>query len=93
MQALAVEDGLDIIKNAMDAAAGKFGISHFGINGFCMGGTYTLHAACELEGFSARGGVLRRHSGRRCFEEADDAYHICLRNKGQVDKRRKGRLS
>ena len=53
MKGLAVEDGLDIIKNAMDAATGSVGVSHFGINGFCMGGTYALRAACELEGISA----------------------------------------
>lgn len=53
MQALAVEDGLDTIKNAMDAAREKYGTGHFGITGFCMGGTYALRAACELEGISA----------------------------------------
>jgi len=31
----------------------KYGAMHFGINGFCMGGTYALRAACELEGISA----------------------------------------
>ncbi|MFM9904632.1 MAG: dienelactone hydrolase family protein [Pyrinomonadaceae bacterium] len=53
MQSLAIEDGLDTIKNAMQTAAEKYGISHFGITGFCMGGTYALRAACELEGLSA----------------------------------------
>ncbi|MGC2238759.1 MAG: dienelactone hydrolase family protein [Pyrinomonadaceae bacterium] len=53
MQSLQVEDGLDTIKNAMDAAREKYGISHFGITGFCMGGTYALRAACSLEGISA----------------------------------------
>lgn len=53
MQALAIEDGLDTIKNAMDAARGKYGVSHFGISGYCMGGTFALRAACELEGISA----------------------------------------
>lgn len=53
MQALAIEDGLDTIKNAMDAAREKYGVSHFGITGYCMGGTYALRAACELEGISA----------------------------------------
>lgn len=53
MQALAIEDGLDMIKNALDAARGQYGASHFGITGFCMGGTYALRAACELEGLSA----------------------------------------
>lgn len=53
MHALAIEDGIDIINNAMNAARAKFDVSHFGITGFCMGGTYALRAACELEGISA----------------------------------------
>jgi carboxymethylenebutenolidase len=53
MKALQIEDGLDTIKNAVGAASEKFGVSHFGITGYCMGGTFALRAACELEGFSA----------------------------------------
>ena len=53
MQELTIEDGLDIIKNTIDAARNKYGLSHFGITGYCMGGTYALRAACELEGLSA----------------------------------------
>jgi len=53
MGALAVEDGLDTITNAITTAAVKFGIPHFGITGYCMGGTFALRAACELEGISA----------------------------------------
>jgi carboxymethylenebutenolidase len=53
MNSLAVQDGLDTIKNAIDAAALAFDISHFGITGYCMGGTFALRAACELEGLSA----------------------------------------
>lgn len=53
MQELTLEDGLDTIKNTIDAARDKYGLSHFGITGYCMGGTYALRAACELEGLSA----------------------------------------
>lgn len=53
MHALAIEDGLDTIKNAVKTASEELGISHFGITGYCMGGTFALRAACELEGFSA----------------------------------------
>ena len=53
MAALEIEDGLDTIKNAIDAAALAYDISHFGITGYCMGGTFALRAACELEGLSA----------------------------------------
>ena len=53
MQELKIEDGLDTIRNTVDAAREKYDLTHFGITGFCMGGTYALRAACELEGFSA----------------------------------------
>ena len=53
MKELAIEDGLETIRSTIDQAAGWYGISHFGITGFCMGGTYALRAACELEGLSA----------------------------------------
>jgi len=53
MHELKIEDGLDTIKNCVDAAAAKYELNHFGITGFCMGGTFALRSACELEGFSA----------------------------------------
>jgi carboxymethylenebutenolidase len=53
MRDLTVEDGLDTIKNCVTAAADNYGLTHFGITGFCMGGTFALRSACELEGFSA----------------------------------------
>lgn len=53
MRALQIGDGLDIIKSAMGAASLACGVSHFGITGYCMGGTFALRAACELDGISA----------------------------------------
>lgn len=53
MHELALEDGLDTIKNTIATANEKYGINHFGITGYCMGGTYALRAACEVEGLSA----------------------------------------
>lgn len=53
MHDLAIEDGLDTIKSAIDAASLAYDVSHFGITGYCMGGTFALRAACELEGLSA----------------------------------------
>ena len=53
MKALEIEDGLDTIKNAIKSATDKLGINHFGITGYCMGGTFALRGACELEGISA----------------------------------------
>jgi len=53
MKALALEDGVAIIRSAMDQAKAKYGDRPFGITGFCMGGTFSFRAACEIPGFSA----------------------------------------
>ena len=53
MENLEIEAGLDIINKAMITAQEKYGITKFGITGFCMGGTYALEAACKLEGLHA----------------------------------------
>ncbi|MGE3465866.1 MAG: dienelactone hydrolase family protein [Pyrinomonadaceae bacterium] len=53
MHDLSSEDGLDTIKNAIAAAALAYDVSHLGITGYCMGGTFALLAACRLEGLSA----------------------------------------
>lgn len=53
MHSLALDDGIDIIENAINAAAARFGILHFGITGYCMGGTFALRAACLVDGISA----------------------------------------
>ena len=53
MHDLAIEDGIDTISNAFAKAKEEYGISRFGITGYCMGGTFALRAACELEGLSA----------------------------------------
>lgn len=53
MHDLKIEDGTDTISNALTKARETYNLSHFGVTGFCMGGTFALRAACELEGFSA----------------------------------------
>jgi carboxymethylenebutenolidase len=53
MSALALEDGLDTIKNAIALVQEKYEALHIGITGFCMGGTYALQAVCHLEGLNA----------------------------------------
>lgn len=53
MHELQIADGLDTIKNALAKASDEYGITHFGITGFCMGGTFALRAACDLKGFAA----------------------------------------
>lgn len=53
MNALAIDDGLDTIENAMSAASTAYDVSIFGITGYCMGGTFALRSACELENIGA----------------------------------------
>jgi carboxymethylenebutenolidase len=53
MHELKTEDGMDTIAQTISKAREAFGLSHAGITGYCMGGTYALRAACEVEGFSA----------------------------------------
>jgi len=48
MEALPIEDGIETIRKAMAAAEETYGIKRFAINGFCMGGTFALRAACEI---------------------------------------------
>ncbi|MGZ8843466.1 MAG: dienelactone hydrolase family protein [Pyrinomonadaceae bacterium] len=48
MQALRIEDGLETIRKAVDAATETYKVESFAIIGFCMGGTFALRAACEM---------------------------------------------
>ena len=48
MNALAVDDGMETIRKAMDVAAETYKIKRFAITGYCMGGTFALRAACEI---------------------------------------------
>jgi len=48
MQALKIEDGMETISRAIDAAREAYKIEKFAITGYCMGGTYSLRAACEI---------------------------------------------
>lgn len=52
MHSLEIEDGLLTISKAAEAAREQYGLSHLGITGYCMGGTFALRTACELTGFS-----------------------------------------
>ncbi len=48
MQALAIDDGMETIRKAMDAATATYQVKQFAITGYCMGGTFALRAACEI---------------------------------------------
>jgi carboxymethylenebutenolidase len=48
MHALAVEDGMETIRKAMQGATETYKVDQFVITGFCMGGTFAMRAACEI---------------------------------------------
>ncbi|MEZ5422644.1 MAG: dienelactone hydrolase family protein [Pyrinomonadaceae bacterium] len=53
MSALPLDDGVATIRATVNELRRTNGLDHFGITGFCMGGTYALRAACLVEGISA----------------------------------------
>ncbi len=53
MNELAIDDGIDIIKRAIAAAEQTYDSGKIGITGYCMGGTFALRAACEIDTLAA----------------------------------------
>jgi len=53
MQSLAIEDGLDTIRQAIAEAKRAYNVQKIGITGYCMGGTFALRAACEISELAA----------------------------------------
>lgn len=48
MNALTIDDGMETIRKAMQAATDTYKVDQFVITGFCMGGTFAMRAACEI---------------------------------------------
>jgi carboxymethylenebutenolidase len=53
MQSLAVEEGVAIIRSAVEETKRKYNVSRIGITGYCMGGTFALRAACDIDELGA----------------------------------------
>lgn len=53
MHQLAIEDGMNTIKRTVEEARQRYNIQKIGITGYCMGGTFALRAACEIETLNA----------------------------------------
>jgi len=53
MHGLAIEDGMETIREAIAEAKRAYNVQKIGITGYCMGGTFALRAACELDELGA----------------------------------------
>jgi len=53
MQALPIEDGMEIIRQTISEARAKYNVQRFGITGYCMGGIFALRAACVIKELAA----------------------------------------
>ncbi len=53
MNDLAIEDGLETIQETMAEAKLAYKVQKTGITGYCMGGTFALRAACEIDELAA----------------------------------------
>lgn len=53
MQGLAIEDGLETIRQTIAETKRVLKTQKLGITGYCMGGTFALRAACEIPEFGA----------------------------------------
>ena len=53
MNELPIEDGIETINAAISEAKVAYNSQKFGITGFCMGGTFALRAACEIDDIAA----------------------------------------
>ena len=53
MNALALDDGIATIKATVTELTGSHDVGRVGITGYCMGGTFALRAACEIDTLGA----------------------------------------
>jgi carboxymethylenebutenolidase len=53
MHGLAIEDGLETIRQAIAEAKRAYNVQKVGITGYCMGGTFALRAACQISELAA----------------------------------------
>jgi carboxymethylenebutenolidase len=53
MHALAMDDGLNTINHALEETTTRYNVRKIGITGYCMGGTFALRAACEVDALGA----------------------------------------
>jgi carboxymethylenebutenolidase len=53
MHDLSTEDGMNTIRTAVQEVRGRYGAEKIAVTGYCMGGTFALRAACEIDTLAA----------------------------------------
>ena len=53
MHALPIDDGISTIRRTVEETRRTHRVEKIGITGYCMGGTFALRAACEIDSLSA----------------------------------------
>jgi len=53
MNSLALDEGVEIIRKAIETTTKSYSLDKFGITGYCMGGTFSLRSACLIGDISA----------------------------------------
>ena len=53
MHALAIKDGMATIKRTVEEVGQRYNAEKIGITGYCMGGTFALRSACEIDTLAA----------------------------------------
>ena len=53
MHDLSTEDGMNTIKRTVEEVQRRYDVEKVGITGYCMGGSFALRAACEIDTLAA----------------------------------------
>ena len=53
MHDLSTEDGMNTIKRTVEEVQRRYDVEKIGITGYCMGGSFALRAACEIDTLAA----------------------------------------
>ena len=53
MHGLSIEDGMETIRETMVETKRAYNVQKIGITGYCMGGTFALRTACEIDELAA----------------------------------------
>ena len=93
MNALAIEDGLDTIKNALDTTREKYGFQHYRCHGFLYGRNLRASRRLPTRRHQCRRAFLRRYSAGGYSKKSDRADGFYFGDERRLDQHRKSRKS